>query len=1430
MILCPQDSSFGPASACRSLDFTLYFQQTILSFTPDVILSIFAVVRLAYLHYQTNKLSSIGWAHFGAKVLVLCALFAANGALLKYSVHDADDNTFFIWRAAPIMQFISSVPLGALVVAEHFRSSTPSMLVICYALLKGLFTAAALRTYSKMGLSLGSHPISILTAVCATAYFCLLCIEMIEKRRLLRVKTLPKVSTSNFLSRSLCFWLLPLLWYGRKKTLSIDDCGSIPDDLSAKSSGGRLRRALLNTRKSNSYLTIASFKAFGAQFLEPIIPRAVLLLATFAQPLLVNQALLFVSDVNKSESFGWALFGGFVCVYALLSLATAMYWEKVFDVTVQYRAALVSNIYKKTLTLSSLKSRSLGSGVASTYMSVDVERICQGLEIVHEMWAALASVALAIVILYDQATWPAFLPIAVTLLLMVLAGAVGGKTGARQSEWLAATDKRVKYLTSIVHKFLPIKWSRYEEVIAKRASELRSVEMKKAGAFYMLLANMAGFSGGAATFCVLSVLGPYAIIAKHRQGGALDPRRLFTIVTTVNLLAEPLGILGQLLPTLFAAYASVKRIESYLLLEDKEDVSEEDKDTAEKCEGRESAPIKMLDASFAWTSEAEEPFLKDISVDLAPSKFHICIGTVASGKSLFLLSILRETSMRSGEYNSPHGRIAYASQDALIIPGTVRDNILFGHEYDEGRYRTVLSACALLPDLERMKSGDQTRLGEKGSTVSGGQKQRIALARAVYANASWTLLDDPLSALDAETEVHIFESLFGESGLLKNKSVILVTHNVKYLSSADNLVVLAAGRVEYQGSPTNYELPFDISDTPRPDMDKSGTKQSSPTEHVPEEEEEEAPLQKSSIGWVPYIFFSNMATWTQVGLIVFFVFLGSATQIGIQFYLREWSMSGGQRVGAWIGGYGALSVVSMITVVCLLRQIMMAIVRYAGLNIHKAEINGLFNTAPSYFMTTPVGRIINRFSQDIFLIDFEFPLASMSVLSSFATLLGLVVLIIVPSPYLILVMVPLGVFYYMTLLFYVGTSKKLQHLESASKSPLYTTFSATLSGLECIRALGVESFFENQNDYYLDRSQKPFFFRFGGIRFLRTMLAFISWIVAIGLAALTVGLRDKIDASLLGLALSSLTSLTQTLSVLLMSVAMVENGSVAVSRIHEVVTLPAEPDNALEVTTDSEPKGWPNHGSVQFENVQIRYKPDLPLAVRGVSFNVPAGHKIGICGRSGSGKSSMIMALLRGLDESLISGRVLIDGIDIRTVPLGTLRKSLNLVTQDPFLWAASIRENLDPETAVEEKDLWDALESVGMREAVTALPDKLDSVLEEEGSLSKGQRQLLCLARVLLRKRKVVILDEASSSLDLETDEKMREVIRDKLAGSTVLAVAHRIATIIDFDQIIVMENGMVVESGPPQELLSIPNGRFAALAASQGLVKLESDITDQA
>ncbi|KAJ7151958.1 P-loop containing nucleoside triphosphate hydrolase protein [Mycena filopes] len=1404
---CTTDASFGPVSSCRSVDLTLYFEQTILCFAPDLTFVLLALVRLWYLQNRPKQPTTTrGTALLASKG---CAVLLVLASAISALVYSRNYPSVFVWLPASIMHSVSAFALSALALLEHRFSPSPSTLVLSYAFIRGLCAATVLRSAVKIGVR---SPDVGICAITVSAYFLVFGVELIPKPY---KKGSSVLSRSSFLAKSLYLWLIPLLWTGRKKKLRIEDCGPIPEEFGAVAT----RELLLNVTRTggSNHLLRNSLLAFPLTFLAPVFPRILLILATFSKPLLVSNMISYIAESNPDPQLGWALVGAYACVYGLIALATSIYWEKVFDGTVQYRGGLVGSIYAKSLRLSSASARELGGGVASTYMSVDVERICQGLEILHETWAAVVSIALAILLLYSQATWPAFFPLAITFLFFGVAAYVSRGVGASQGRWLGATDKRVKYLTSVLHNYLPMKWARYEPAVSKRAAQLRAREMQGAHSFYNNICITGALSATAGIACSLSVLGPYAALSAHGHG-SLDPQRMFTIFATMSLMTGPLDLIGSYLPSLMAAWASLKRIERYLSLEEKRiptpDHGEKGRVSSEK---HIDLDIRLEGASFAW-AHGKPSTLGPLTLALRHNQLHICLGPIASGKTTFLLSLLRETTLTQGSISVPTTQIAYAAQEALIISGTVRENIIFGHEYSAEWYARVLHACALSSEVNRMDAGDGTLLSERGGNLSGAMRNFRALARAVYTQAPWTLLDDTFSALDAHTARHVFQSLFGSDGLLRGRGVILISHSAQHLG-ADNILVLESGSIQHQGTlgeirDSGYQIQDVVSqeeDELAPDqvdIESGKSKEKKP--------EGEGSISARSLGFTPYFFYGRLSGWMNSVVVVALLSLTALIRLAARAYAQQWSQHSQQHVGNWVAGYAGLTLGTFVSITFGMWAFAQVITRRVGQGIHAEELSRLLHTSPGYVMRNSAGRLINRFSQDIFMCDLEFPVTVLNIILGIVTIAGSLAFILMPAPWLALAVPFAGAIYWVVLSFYLKTSKQFQQLAAESKSPLYTLFSTTLSGLVTIRAMGVENHFQALNDAHLDRSQIPFFFRLAGLRFLRTFLSLIAFTLAVGLAALVVGLRNSINPATLGVALSSLTSISVQLSEFVMSLSSLENAGVSISRIHEIATLPKEED-AL-ATTDDFTDILVSAPSITLKEVHLRYMPELPDAISDVSFHISRGQKIGICGRSGSGKSTLIMALFRGLEPSLMSGQVLINGRDIQSAPLEILRNSMSLVSQHPVIWYASVRENLDPQATQNDEALWAVLKRVGVHDAISALPAKLDTMLEDQGQvLSAGQRQLLCLARVLLRNRRLVILDEASSSLDLETDRKIGEVIRSELVDCTVLSIAHRVATVIDFDLILVMEEGKPVEIGTPTELLSRPTSKFAALAAQQ-------------
>ncbi|KAJ6527171.1 P-loop containing nucleoside triphosphate hydrolase protein [Mycena capillaripes] len=698
-----------------------------------------------------------------------------------------------------------------------------------------------------------------------------------------------------------------------------------------------------------------------------------------------------------------------------------------------------------------------------------------------------------------------------------------------------------------------------------------------------------------------------------------------------------------------------------------------------------------------------------------------------------------------------------------------------------------------------------------------------AIARAVYARADLVLLDDVFSALDGETEAH--------DGMLKGKTTMLVTHGVHHLPSADKVIIMDAGKITHFGSFEEVRdagATFALAST----AGKASTahmvgKESATAATVVDEEEDEEltwTIEQSSRRGAYAFYMKCTGVWRACGLFAL-ITLWSGMGIFATGYLSMLGSSGGYHLGLWVTGYGAIVAANLFFMALALLDFAYILSTFTAPHTHRAELAGVMGSHISWITKTLVGKILNWFSQDIQVADQEFPFAFMNFSIIVLGILGAFVFIAVATPLLAFALPPLIVLGAYFLKFYLATSKQFRRLESASKSPLYTLFGTTVAGLVTVRAYRAQAFFRAQNAAFVNESQGALHHRVTGQLFLRVFLLCFQAILACSVALLTVWLRDTTSAAFLGIALSKLVSLGLWLThraiilsmiTFLNSYASVENGSVSIDRIEEFAKLPEEEKTEITINDYS---AWPSAGSLTFSDYSMKYRDDLPLALKGLFFDLQAGQKIGICGRTGSGKSSTVLSLFRGIDQHLVTGKIIIDGVDISTVPLPHLRQSMSIVTQDPFLWHGSIRENLDVTGARTDSEIWETLKLVEMYDAVSALDDKLDHLVVDEESFSKGQRQLLCLARALLRKKKIMVLDESTSSMDHITDEKIRHVVDTHMQGLTVLAVAHRISTIANYDKILVLDSGSVAEFDDPKVLLSNPESRFAHLAASQGI-----------
>ncbi|CAM9244868.1 unnamed protein product, partial [Ectocarpus fasciculatus] len=854
--------------------------------------------------------------------------------------------------------------------------------------------------------------------------------------------------------------------------------------------------------------------------------------------------------------------------------------------------------------------------------------------------------------------------------------------------------------------------------------------------------------------------------------------------------------------------------------------------------GRLSGYSDISSATEAGLNNRALHTLLNVNVAIEKGSLVAIVGAVGSGKSSFLNSVLGEMYMEDGGSISVRGSIAYCDQRPWIMNATVEDNILFGKPKEESRFLRAVAASCLDDDLKIMPAGILTEIGERGINLSGGQKARVALARAVYHDADVYVLDDPLAAVDAHVGQEIFDGCI--RGALRGKTRLLVTHQLHLLAECDRIIIFENGTIKATGSYAELSksgiditafraMSVDGVPTPVSHDDGEGL---DPKRQLPKGGESSTATkgtgdlmttEELATGNVDLNVYTTYIKAGGVGLAVIITLLLTGVQafsLGSNFYLTYWSSESSDREDngspmsdetnlQYMLVFSALSVGG---IACLiLRGYVLAHVQLnASLKMHTALLNSVLSAPVSFFDVTPLGRIVNRFSSDMSTIDEVLSSTIAQTTNSLFSVFGaLVAIALATNGVLIVLLVPLSFLYYRIQWLFRKTNTTIARLESVTRSPIYADFSEILGGLGSIRAFRVQNTFIEKLEEAVNRNTVPLMLQAQAGFWLGIRLDAMGSLITFFVAFLAVGC-DTFMRRILGFGVNLFVFLTASLKFCIRSSAQLEAQMNSVERVKHY-----SEGVAQEVDTIGEPAklvpGWPLYGKVEGQGVEMRYR-DGPLVLKGLNFTVEQGEKIGVAGRTGSGKSSLMNALFRM--EKLNGGCILIDGVDTRQVPLQILRSRLGIIPQDPIMFSASVRFNLDPFSIHSDNELWGILDSVDMKNYVSSLPNGLNEEVAEGGdNFSAGQRQLICIGRALLRKPKILVMDEATASIDNETDNLIQRVVRDIFKSSTVLTIAHRLNTIVDSDCIMVLEDGKLGEMGSPEDLLSRRDGLFKSL-----------------
>ncbi|XP_064172603.1 multidrug resistance-associated protein 1 [Anguilla rostrata] len=1202
-------------------------------------------------------------------------------------------------------------------------------------------------------------------------------------------------------------------------------------------------------------LLLALCRSFGPYFLISSFYKIIHDLLMFMGPEILRLLIQFVNDSSAPSWRGYfytALLFACTCVQTLI---LQKYFHVCFVTGMRLRSAIVGAVYRKALVITSAARRTSTVGEIVNLMSVDAQRFMDLITYINMVWSAPLQVVLALYFLW-QTLGPAVLAgVAVMVLMFPINAFIAMKNKTFQVAQMKSKDNRIKLMNELLNGIKVLKLYAWELAFKDKVSEIRESELRvlKKSAF---LAAMATFTWVCAPFLVaLSTFGVYVLIDEQN---VLDAQKAFVSLALFNLLRFPLNMLPMVISSMVEASVSLKRLRVFLSHEELEDSVDNTAITSS------SDSVVISNSTFSW-SRTDPPTLKRINVRIPEGSLVAVVGHVGSGKSSLLSALLGEMHKQEGSV-SMRGSVAYVPQQAWIQNASLRENIVFGCERKDSWYWKVVEACALLPDLEILPAGDATEIGEKGVNLSGGQKQRVSLARAVYCDRAVYLLDDPLSAVDAHVGKHIFEKVVGPQGLLQGKTRILVTHGLSFLPQADLILVMVDGEITEMGShaelmarqgafaeflqtyasaeqgeeetdvtvekkaqenggPAALLGPTSPASVPVANSTQPATKDREGVALGAKEQQAGrlTEADKANTGRVKLsVFWEYMKA---IGLVLSFIsaflfFSQHLSSLASNYWLSLWTddpvVNGTQPSSRKrLGVYGALGLSQGLSVFFYSISVSFGGI-LASRYLHQTMLYQVLRSPMAFFERTPSGNLVNRFAKEMDTIDSVIPNIIKMFLGSMFNVLGSCVIILLATPLVAVIIPPVGLLYFFVQRFYVASSRQLKRLESVCRSPVYSHFNETLLGTSVIRAFREQDRFIRQNQDRVDRNQKAYYPSIVANRWLAVRLEFVGNCIVLFAALFAVMARDSLSAGLMGLSISYALQITTSLNWLVRMSSEVETNIVAVERVKEYDHTEKEAEWTSEPSTL--PPGWPTKGHIHIQNFGLRYREDLELAIRDISVTIQGGEKVGIVGRTGAGKSSLTLGLFRIIEAS--EGQISIDGVNIAELGLHELRSRITIIPQDPVLFSGSLRMNLDPFDAYSDEEVWKALELAHLNSFVSSLPNKLNHECAEGGeNLSLGQRQLVCLARALLRKTKVLVLDEATAAVDLETDNLIQSTIRSQFEDCTVLTIAHRLNTIMDYTRVLVLDKGKMAEFDSPASLIA-KKGIFYRMAKDSGLV----------
>ncbi|XP_016298576.1 ATP-binding cassette sub-family C member 9-like isoform X2 [Sinocyclocheilus anshuiensis] len=1182
---------------------------------------------------------------------------------------------------------------------------------------------------------------------------------------------------------------------------------------------------------------------------------------------------------------------------------------------INLRGALLAMIYNKILRLST-SNMSMGEmtlGQINNLVAIETNQLMWFLFLCPNLWAMPVQIIMGVILLYYLLGDSALIGAGVILLLAPVQYLIATKLADTQKSTLDYSTDRLKKTTEILKGIKLLKLYAWENIFCDRVEETRGKELTSLKTF-ALYTSMSIFMNAAIPIAaVLATFVTHAYIEEVR----LSPAKAFASLALFHILVTPLFLLSTVVRFAVKALVSVQKLseflqsdeigddswrngEMYMSLEvgkkykyhgDTKAINRKGRyrmDNYEQPMRRQLRPtetedvaVQVNDGFFTWGSNLST--LTDINIRIPTGQLTMIVGQVGCGKSSLLLAMLGEMQTISGKVywsklpdyeilfdgsiSKNRYSVAYAAQKSWLLNATVEENITFGSPFNKQRYKAVIDACSLQPDIDLLPFGDQTEIGERGINLSGGQRQRICVARALYQNTNIVFLDDPFSALD----IHLSDHLMQE-GILKflqddKRTLVLVTHKLQYLIHADWIIAMKDGSVLREGTLKDiqthdvelYEHWKTLMNRQDQELEKETEMESQTTlerktlrrafysreakNQIDDEDEEEeveeddddnmstTTSRRSKIQWKMCCRYLSSGGFLMVFLMVSSKLAKHSVMVAIDYWLAAWTSSNPHNQSLADPFLNAtnytqnddtqisqhLSYVPVFIILCgaaiALCLITSLTVEFLGVaaatNLHHNLLNKIIHAPIRFFDVTPLGQILNRFSADTNIIDQHIPPTLESLTRSTLLCLSAIGVIAFVTPAFLIALVPLAVAFYFIQKYFRVASKDLQDLDDSTQLPLLCHFSETAEGLTTIRAFRHEARFKQRMLELTDTNNTAYLFLSAANRWLEVRTDYLGAVIV--LTAAVAAIWSTSQSGLVGLGLTYALTVTNYLNWVVRNLADLEVQMAAVKKVNSFLSTESENyEGSMDVS--QVPEDWPQHGEIKIHDLCVRYDTMLKPVLKHVNAHINPGQKVGICGRTGSGKSSLSLAFFNMVD--VFEGKIVIDGIDICKLPLQTLRSRLSIILQDPVLFSGSIRLNLDPERTCTDDRLWEALEIAQLKNMVKALPGGLDAVVTEGGeNFSVGQRQLFCLARAFVRKSSILIMDEATASIDMATENILQKVVMTAFADRTVVTIAHLVSSILEAEQVLVFSSGTLVECDSAPNLLAQENSLFSIL-----------------